>query len=115
MAPQLHESEKVVERFLVERVQLLGGMTMKIMPTVAGAPDRLVLLPGARMYFVELKASDGRLSAVQEHFHETMGYLDIPVAVLYNRSQVVDWVRSVTEQAYRDDQPATSEDPASVG
>ena len=49
--------EKEVEQSLRKAVLKRGGLCLKfISPGWSGAPDRLVLLPGGRMGFVELKA-----------------------------------------------------------
>ena len=49
--------ERDIETYLRDRVKALGGRAFKfVSPGNAGVPDRLVLLPGGRMVFVELKA-----------------------------------------------------------
>lgn len=49
--------EKEVERRLVEAVRRRGGIAPKLVsPGYDGMPDRLVLMDGGRMAFVELKA-----------------------------------------------------------
>lgn len=58
--------EKDVEKKLVDGVKRLGGRAYKwVSPGNAGVPDRIVFLPGGKVYFVELKTDVGRLSAVQ--------------------------------------------------
>ena len=60
--------EKDIERALVEKVKRRGGYCLKwVCPGWAGVPDRIVLLPGARVIFVELKRpKGGRLSPMQK-------------------------------------------------
>lgn len=59
--------EKDVERKLVAGVRKLGGRAYKwVSPGNDGVPDRIVVLPGMRPVFVELKAEEGRLSALQK-------------------------------------------------
>ena len=49
-------NEQQIENRLRKRVKELGGKAVKfISPGLRGVPDRIVLLPGARIYFVELK------------------------------------------------------------
>jgi len=56
------ESEKDTEPYLCERVKQLGGRAYKfISPGCAGVPDRIVILPGGRIFFIETK-SEGRTS-----------------------------------------------------
>lgn len=60
--------ESKIERQLVDGVKALGGMTFKfISPGRVGVPDRIVILPGGMVHFVELKTVRGRVSRQQEH------------------------------------------------
>lgn len=44
-----------------------GGLCFKfVSPGNPGVPDRLILLPGGRVVFVELKTEGGRLSELQK-------------------------------------------------
>lgn len=110
-----HEHEAVVEKYLTEKVRVLGGLTVKMAPTRSGMPDRLVIMPGGRMYLVELKATNGRLSPLQEHFIEVVSILGLTVYVLFSRNAVEEWLRVITEQAYRDEHPTTAEDMHVLG
>ena len=59
--------EKEIEKVLVREVSKLGGRAYKwVSPGNDGVPDRIVVLPGMRPVFVELKAESGRLSALQK-------------------------------------------------
>ena len=50
--------EKTLEGKLVRAVRALGGIAPKLVsPGFDGMPDRLILLPGGRAAFAELKAS----------------------------------------------------------
>jgi VRR_NUC domain-containing protein len=60
--------EKDVEAFLVRQVRARGWVTWKLAPTEVGIPDRIVLVPGGAVWFVELKrARGGRLSERQKY------------------------------------------------
>ena len=49
--------EKEIEQYLIKRVKAQGGVCMKFTsPGLDGVPDRMVLLPGGRIIFAELKA-----------------------------------------------------------
>lgn len=56
--------ESALERKLKKRIEENGGMCLKwVSPGFTGVPDRIVLLPGARILFVEVKrpgVKDGR-------------------------------------------------------
>lgn len=61
--------EKEVERYLCRQVKKkLGGMALKfVSPGLSGVPDRLVLMPGGKITFVETKAPSKKLRALQEY------------------------------------------------
>jgi hypothetical protein len=90
-------SEAALEHYFRRRVIGLGGIARKVMPTDAGAPDRLVLLPGGIMRLVELKTEIGKLRPIQFVWHEKSRHLGTPVAVLYGRDQVDDWLRRLVD------------------
>jgi hypothetical protein len=52
--------ETHVEGYLRARVQDVGGLCVKLNPaSYVGIPDRLVLLPGGRVVFAEVKKPQG--------------------------------------------------------
>ena len=60
-------SEKAIERYLVDEVKKLGGVCLKYSnQNMAGFPDRLILLPGARTIWVELKSRGKHTTALQD-------------------------------------------------
>lgn len=71
--------EKTVESKLVKAVKSMGGLAPKfISPGLDGVPDRLVLLPGGKMAFIELKAPDKKLRPLQvrrKRQLESLGFL----------------------------------------
>ena len=51
--------ENVVEKKPLRRLKKRGGLAVKfVSPGFNGVPDRLVLFPGGKMAFVELKAPE---------------------------------------------------------
>ena len=58
--------EKTIEAKLVQAVRTKGGLAPKFTsPGLDGVPDRLVLLPGGRIAFIELKAPGKTLRPLQ--------------------------------------------------
>lgn len=59
--------ENRIENRLRECIKEKGGMALKfISPGCRGVPDRLVFLPGGRIYLVELKAPGKDLRPLQK-------------------------------------------------
>lgn len=84
--------EARVESELVRGVVKRKGMCVKMMPTVAGLPDRLVILPGGRLYLVELKRPDGSRSKIQKHQHLELARRGVQVSTLYTIEEVRRWL-----------------------
>ena len=65
--PHSAYSEKNIERYLVARVYDLGGHALKYTnPYETGYPDRLVLLPEGKLFWVELKSHGQKPRKLQE-------------------------------------------------
>ncbi|ASZ73384.1 nuclease [Brevibacterium phage LuckyBarnes] len=84
--------ESSVESKLHRGVLKLGGLSYKWVPIIAGLPDRVVLLPGGRVYFIELKATDGKLRPDQLVMHEKFRKRGIDVVVLTGPAEVDRWL-----------------------
>jgi len=81
--------ESAIERHLVERIHKIGGECLKLRsPGRVGVPDRLVILPGGEVFWVETKATDGALSPQQKRFHNRLNELTQDVKVLWSIQQV---------------------------
>lgn len=58
--------ETAVEKHLTTEAKKRGGMSVKfVSPGLDGVPDRLVLLPGGKLAFVELKAPGKKMRPLQ--------------------------------------------------
>ena len=87
--------EKIIEKELVRAVKDKGGIAPKFTsPGFDGIPDRLVLLPGGRMGFVELKAPGKKPRALQMARHKLLRRLGFKVYVI----DKIDQIDSVLEE-----------------
>ena len=82
--------EREIEAALRKAVEQQGGRCLKwVCPGWAGVPDRIILLPGARICFVETKRpKGGRLSKLQEKWHEWLRDLGFTVWVIWTRADL---------------------------
>ena len=81
--------EKAIEQKLVQAVKAAGGIAPKfVSPGCSGMPDRIVLLPGGKIAFVEVKAKGCRPRPLQIHRHEVLRRLGFMVFVLVDTAAI---------------------------
>lgn len=81
--------EKQVEQALVHAARQHGGIALKfVSPAFDGMPDRLVLMPGGHMGFVEVKAPGKKPRPLQEARHGLLRRLGFRVYVLDNPADI---------------------------
>lgn len=82
--------EKEIEAKLVKVVKDAGGLCLKwVCPGWAGVPDRIVLLPGARVVFVETKCpKGGRISSRQEWWRRKLRALGFRHYFIWDESDI---------------------------
>lgn len=92
MAKRNGPMEKFIERYLVDEIGKAGGFTRKyVSPGHRGVPDRIVFLNG--VYFVELKAIDGRISALQHREMTRMAEQKAIVGVISSTDDVDEFIK----------------------
>jgi hypothetical protein len=83
--------EQYIEFKLRNAVKANGGLALKFTsPGTVGVPDRIVLIPDGRVYFVELKAPGKKPSAKQRKMAAIFSYLG-------HKIRVIDSVQAVKE------------------
>lgn len=82
--------EAVAETQLRDEIKRRGGMCPKFIdPARRGAPDRMVMLPGHPIYFVEMKREKlGRLTPWQLRYHADLRALGHKTWVLWSERDV---------------------------
>ena len=86
--------ERDIERYLVRRAIEHGGKAYKwVSPGHVGVADRIVLLPGGKVWFVELKSSTGRLSPLQKLFAAEMRRMGMNYIVIRSKEEVDAWIK----------------------
>lgn len=85
--------EKDIESKLRNEIKNLGGIAYKFTsPGNNGVPDRIVLLPGGVIKFVELKRPGGKTSKLQDMQITRIKKLGFDVRVIDNMEKVTDFV-----------------------
>lgn len=82
-------SERAIEAAMRKKISALGGLCLKwVSPGCDGVPDRIVILPGGRIVFVELKTDGGRLRRIQEYQHKLLEKLGCEVTTVYGEEDM---------------------------
>lgn len=81
--------EIAIEKKLVQAVKAAGGIAPKfVSPGFDGMPDRIVLLPGGHVGFVEVKAPGEKPRQLQLARHRLLRGLGFKVYVLDDEQQI---------------------------
>ncbi len=81
--------ESAIERRLVTEAVKRGGLAPKfVSPGLDGVPDRLLLLPGGKLAFVEVKAPGKKPRPLQRRRIEQLTALGFQVFVLDRKEQI---------------------------
>ena len=92
-------NEKLIEKKLRKGVRALGGVALKFSsPYHRGVPDRIVLMPGGRIYFVELKSTGKKPTLLQEKAMEELRKLGFDVRVTDNQESLDEFLGEVSHE-----------------
>ena len=81
--------ERDVEQSLVRAVRKMGGMCPKfVSPGLDGVPDRIILMPGARVAFAELKVPGRKPRPLQVKRKRQLESLGFQVYCIDNTKQI---------------------------
>lgn len=95
--------EKNIEGYLRDKVKAAGGMAYKfVSPGNAGVPDRIVLLPGGKLVFVELKAPGKKPTALQQAQQRRIQALGFKVCIIDSKQYVDDLMQQIRDENYYD-------------
>ena len=87
------DSEKTLEHSLVVKIRQLGGRCLKLQGNMyAAMPDRLILLPGGRAIFVELKSEGIKPRKLQLIRHEELRALGFKVFVIDTHEKLTQFL-----------------------
>lgn len=88
--------EKNIEKKLVEYIKNLKGLIYKFnSQSNSGVPDRLIILPNSKVYFVELKRPSGILSDLQKYQIKRLKSMKQNVCVISSIEDLNNFLRSL--------------------
>ena len=90
------QTESEIERKFVSLLKDAGALTYKfVSPGNPGVPDRIVILPGGKVLFVELKSEIGRTKKLQDYQLDRISKLGAPTYVLHGAAEVKQFVKEI--------------------
>lgn len=88
--------ERNIETYLRDSVKKARGIAYKwVSPGNNGVPDRIVIIPGGRIIFVELKAPGKKPTALQQVQHDKLRALGCDVRVIDSRESVDNLIKEL--------------------
>lgn len=92
--------ENKIEKKLVNEIEKIGGKALKfISPGLSGAPDRIVILPGGKIIFIELKAPGKKLRPLQEYRAKEFRKLGLDVRCIDSTEEIKALIIEVRDNA----------------
>lgn len=92
----MEKRERDIESWLLKKIKKLGGKFVKFTsPGNAGVPDRIAILPGGRVWFIELKKDGGEPSEIQKWQMQQLRKLGCNVALITGLDEARAWIREV--------------------
>lgn len=90
--------EQVIEAYLRDKVKSAGGLAYKfVSPGNSGVPDRIVIMPGGRIIFVELKAPGNKPTVLQLNQHGRLRALGCDVRVIDSKQGVDELLQELRQ------------------
>ena len=90
------ERERDIEKWLRQKIEQMGGIAMKFTsPGNDGVPDRIAILPGGQVWFIELKTTGEKPRAIQEWQIERLRRLGCNVAEIAGMEEARSWIWEV--------------------
>lgn len=95
------KSEAQIEEWLNMQIKALSGISYKfVSPSNPGVPDRIYLLPGGVVYFVELKTEIGRLANIQKWQGKRIQEMGCRYRVIKGMQQARDFIEELKDEVH---------------
>lgn len=91
--------EKHLEAKFCKRIARTGSLPLKfVSPGQAGVPDRIILIPGGKIRFAELKKPGGKLRPLQMYTVKCFRKLGFTVHVVDSTEKIEYIAREIEEE-----------------
>lgn len=92
--------ESAIEARLRKEVERAGGRCLKfVSPGHTGVPDRIILMPGGRVYFAETKAPGKHERARQEYVQRKLSELGFKTyASVDSPDKIANLIKEITHE-----------------
>lgn len=105
------QRERDIEKWMREKIEQLGGQFMKwVSPGNDGVPDRIAILPGGDVYFIELKTDQGHSTKIQEWQQQRLRRLGCNVREVRGMTEARQFIEEVVDRAIYTAQLSTESD-----
>lgn len=96
-------NEKLIEKKLRLGVKKLGGKALKfVSPGYDGVTDRLILMPGGRIWFREIKTTGKKLTPLQAKFIKDMTALGFDASMIDSEENLKRFLKTIQELDWDD-------------
>ena len=91
------ESEKAIEKYCQQVAKERGGVAVKFSsPANRGVPDRMLLMPGGKVAFLELKSTGKKPTKLQQWWIDRLASLGFKSGYADSKKSVKAFIDSVT-------------------
>lgn len=96
IADHAEVSEKAIEKYLVEQAEANGLLCLKYSnPNMVGYPDRLLVLPGGSVVWVELKSKGRKPTKIQQIRMTELNGMGHTVRVIDNKADIDELIKTI--------------------
>lgn len=89
-------NEKLLEIKLIRVVKELGGKPLKFhSPYEIGYPDRIILMPGGKTYFAEIKTTGKKPTKMQAVRHTSLINLGFKVYIIDSEESLSNFINDI--------------------
>lgn len=92
-------NEKILEKKLTVEVIRIGGWSIKFTsPYMTGMPDRLILMPGGKAYWAEMKTTGKRANPKQLTRQKQLQDLGFVSVIISTEEELQNFIKSISHE-----------------